>query len=219
MSVSGDKVMDADIGTEWTTQSFSLPQKLASPGVVFVTVEQERAVQTPLPVGQTGHTLPYEVSIESAGYLVGNRASVRIEDKTTAFEERGLTLVMLDEQAPKMRRIRHYDTFADPAAPTRLKTDVDQLPANTVVALVAMDDASVQWRAEHDTILRQLGGSASLVGRYRASYALIGIKGARPGQAPEAIDSRAAVTLSVGRPPTNQTRGVAYGRVTLVARP
>jgi hypothetical protein len=126
--------------------------------------------------------------------------------------------VVLDEQAPKARATRSFDTFADPAAPQLLQQAIDELPANTVVALVAKDDASVQWRSAHDAIIRQLGGTASLVGRYRASYALIGVKGARPGQALEALSDGAAVSLAVGRSPADQVRGVAYGTVTLVAK-
>ncbi len=218
MRVSGRTVLDADIGLDWTRRPFSLPRELVGSGVVFVTVEQEMPAAGPLPVGQTGRSLPYEVWIESAGFFAGNRASLRLDDRTTAIRDRGLTLVVLDEQAPKARATRSFDTFADPAAPQLLQQAIDELPANTVVALVAKDDASVQWRSAHDAIIRQLGGTASLVGRYRASYALIGVKGARPGQALEALSDGAAVSLAVGRSPADQVRGVAYGTVTLVAK-
>lgn len=218
MRVGGRTVLDTDVGLDWTSRPFSLPRDLVSVGVVFVTVEQDLPVSGAWAVGQTGRSLPYEVSIESAGFSAGNRASLRIDDRTTTITERGLTLVLLDERAAKVRAMYGFDTFADPAAPLRLKKAVDELPANTVVALLAKDEASSQWRAEHDAILRQLGGTASLVHHYRSSYALIGVKGARPGQALEALSDSASVSVSVGRSPADQVRGVAYGTVTLIAK-
>jgi hypothetical protein len=218
MRVGGHTILDADIGSDWTTRPFALPRELVSAGVVFVNVEQELPAVAPVPVGQTGRFLRYQVSVESAGYLVGNRASIRLADQATPITERGLTLVVLDQRAPKARATSSFDTFADPAAPQRLKEAVDKLPADTVVVLLAKDDAASQWRQAHDGIIRQLGGQASLVGHYRASYALIGSKGAAPGQAMEALSDSAAVSLAVGRSPADQARGVAYGTVTLVAK-
>jgi hypothetical protein len=218
MRVGGRTVLDADVGSDWTRLPFSLPRELVSSGVVFVTVEQEMPAMSPLPVGQTGRFLPYEVWIESAGFLAGNRASLRLDDRTTAIRERGLTLVVLDDRAPKARATYSFDTFADPAAPQLFRQAIDELPVNTVVALLAKDEASSQWREEHDAAIRQLGGTARLAGHYRASYALIGAKGAHPGQALEALSDSAAVSLAVGRSPADQVRGVAYGTVTLVAK-
>jgi hypothetical protein len=156
--------------------------------------------------------------VESAGFPAGNRASFRIEDRITEIRERGLTLVVLDERAPRARATRSFDTFRDPSAPQLLNQTVDELPTGTIVALLAKDEASAQWRQADDSAIRQLGGTASLVGRYRASYALIGAKGARPGQALEALRDSEAVSLGLGRSPAEQVRGVAYGKVTLVAK-
>jgi hypothetical protein len=218
MRVNGRAVLVADIGSDWTVYSFTLPEELVSAGVVFVTVEQDLPAPGSFPVGQTGHSLPYEVWVESAGYLFGNRASLRLDDRTTSFSGRGLTLVVLDEQAPKVRATYGFDTFADPAAPQLLKDAIDKLPVGTVVALLAKDEASSQWRPEHDAIIRQLGGNASLAGHYRASYALLGVKGALPGQAQEALNGNGAVSLAVGVSAPDQVRGVAYGTVTLSAK-
>jgi len=218
MQVGGHTVLNAELGSDWTSLPFTLPRGLVSAGVVFVTVEQEIPATVPLPVGETGRSLPYELWVESAGFPAGNRASFRIEDRITEIRDRGLTLVVLDEHAPKARTTRSFDTFRDPSAPQLLNQTVDELPTGTIVALLAKDEASAQWRQADDSAIRQLGGTASLVGRYRASYALIGAKGARPGQALEALRDSEAVSLGLGRSPAEQVRGVAYGKVTLVAK-
>jgi hypothetical protein len=121
----------------------------------------------------------------------------------------------LDERRPTVRSLRSFDTCGNPAATQLLKEAVDALPARTVVVLVAKDEASSKWQPADDAIIRQLGGKTSLVGSYRASYALIGVKGAQPGQALEALNDKAEVTLLVGKPPGSQDQSVAYSTATL----
>jgi hypothetical protein len=117
-----------------------------------------------------------------------------------------------------LRYLGVFDTYGDAAAATRLARRIDALPKGSVVLLAAKDEASKRWNKAADDAIRALGGRESLRGRYRWSYALIGVKGARPGQAVEAVANR-RVAVHVGRPPELRTSGVACATLLLARQP
>ena len=66
-----------------------------------------------------------------------------------------------------------------------------------------------------DAALAQLGAKQTLLKRYRWSYALIGVKGAKPGQAIERAAANQAVAVSIGRNLKDRNYGIAYSALTL----
>jgi hypothetical protein len=92
-----------------------------------------------------------------------------------------------------------FDTFGAPDAAARLAAWVAGLPRGTIVAGAARDDASGRLTGEAVGALATLGVAGDLRGRFRQSHAFIGVKGASPGTAVEALGAR-AVSIAVGLP-------------------
>jgi hypothetical protein len=216
MSIRGARVFDERIRAGWASYPLHIPRTLLGTGVNYVDL---RVTQAPGDsegnVGFAGEdavpALPYEVRLESAGLLVGNRASVTIEGRTTEVAGRGITLFVLSPSLPQSRLLGTYDAFADPFQMQALQVAVAALPDGTVVAAVVKDDVSTHWDTTGDHVLRTLGGTSSLIDHFRASYALLGIKGARPGSALEDLRGEAPAQVVCGPRP----RGLVFGRTTL----
>ena len=92
-----------------------------------------------------------------------------------------------------------FDTLGDPAASRQLATWVQSLPDGTIVAGAVKDEASGQLGAEAVQALATLGVGGDLRGHYRESHAFVGVKGALPGSAIEALGPR-LLELRVGEP-------------------
>jgi hypothetical protein len=214
MRVRGETVFDKRLAVGWAEHAFTVPHRLLSVGLVYVQVEQEQP-RHPWPIGATGVSLPYEVAAESAGYPAGNRAAIHIDGEATEARDRGVTLFTFDRQRPRARKVGSYDTFRSPEDTSRFVRDVAALPPGTVTAVVVKDEASIRWSPAADEALKSLGAATSLMGRYRASYAMIGLKGARSGQAVEQLSAGTPANVSVGRSAPEQRGGIAWGQVVL----
>lgn len=204
----------------WTELPVEIPRVAVTAGINYVEIEQSAPAPGPWPIGTTGVHLPWEFSADSAGYHAGNRASVTVVgDDPLEAPDRGVTAFRLDGRRPGAARLGSYDTFGDDGAAAALKRTIDGLQPGTIVAVVARDDASRRWNAQGDEALRALGGKETLMGRYRASYALIGVKGAAPGQAMETWSPAGPAHIDVGRVAAERKRGTAWGAVTLTEAP
>ncbi|MGC8826959.1 MAG: interleukin-like EMT inducer domain-containing protein, partial [Anaerolineae bacterium] len=80
------------------------------------------------------------------------------------------------------------------------------VPAGAVVAAAVMDEASMDLSEPAAQALGSIGLAGSVRGRFRWSHAAVGVKGAPPGSAVEALSETwpAAVTIGEGftRPQT-----------------
>ena len=74
-----------------------------------------------------------------------------------------------------------------------------RLAAGTIVLGAVKDEASMSLRADAVEALATLGVRGDLRGHYRESHAFIGVKGAPPGSALEALGPQ-AVEIRVGEP-------------------
>jgi hypothetical protein len=83
---------------------------------------------------------------------------------------------------------------------------VAALPAGTIVAGAVKDDASGRLDGPAIRALRTLGVLGDLRGRFRASHAFVGLKGALPGSALEGLGPR-HVTLAVGETRPEEFQG------------
>ncbi|HEY6415442.1 MAG TPA: interleukin-like EMT inducer domain-containing protein, partial [Acidimicrobiales bacterium] len=148
-------------------------------------------------IGRTGRRSPADLRVRSGGQPWGNRASIEVNGVEHARNQRGYNLVAL-EPAGRVLDARVFDTFADATASARLATWVAGLPPGTIVAGAVKDEASGWLEATAVGGLEALGVAGDLRGRYRESHAFVGVKGAPPGSALEALGPR-RVELEVGR--------------------
>jgi hypothetical protein len=191
-----------------TTLSATLsgPLRQAEPNVIALELEYRRSAAALGPahrLGATGVTVPVDAVVRSGGQPYGDTASIRVGMGEVAPNRRGYNLVAL-EPSGAIRGRASFDTFEDPMASGALATWVRALAAGTIVLGAVKDEASEQLDAEAVGALATLGVRGDLRGRRRESHAFIGVKGAPPGSALEALGPR-LVEVQVGE------AGAAFG--------
>ncbi|HEX2501572.1 MAG TPA: interleukin-like EMT inducer domain-containing protein [Methylomirabilota bacterium] len=174
------------------------PFRRAAPNMIRLTYGYDRIGPTGdrHAIGTTGVRSPVDLVVVSAGQPHGDAASVRINAVEHAGNRRGYNLVALDPAGRLLDRAA-FDTFLEPDAAGRLARWIDELPAGTIVAGAAKDDASGRLDGTAHEALRTLGVVGDLRGRFRDSHAFVGVKGAPPGSALEGLGPR-RVALAVG---------------------
>jgi hypothetical protein len=148
-------------------------------------------------IGATGRVSPGDLEVESRGQPHGSRASIRYNGVELARDRRGYNLVALDSGGQVLDAAL-FDTFARADAAPRLQAWVEALPAGVIVAGAVRDEGSGQLTEGAVRALGTLGVAGDLRGRYREAHAFVGVKGAAPGTALEALGPR-PIELVVGR--------------------
>jgi hypothetical protein len=177
------------------------PLLQAKPNVIAFEFEYHRrpvALGPAHRLGAAGVTVPVDAVVRSGGQPYGDTASIRVGIGELAPNRRGYNLVALD-RAGAIQDPVSFDTFATPRASAELAAWVQALPAGTIVLGAVKDEASRLLGEDAVAALATLGVHGDLRGRYRESHAFIGVKGARPGTALEALGPR-PVEVRVGEP-------------------
>jgi hypothetical protein len=149
-------------------------------------------------IGTTGGWSPVDLRVRSGGQPWGDRASIEVNGVEWAAGGRGYNLVAI-EPSGDVREAAVFDTFFEPEAPARLGGWIAALPAGTIVAGAVKDEASGRLSDAAVLALGALGITGDLRGHFRESHAFVGVKGAAPGSAVEALGPR-PVELMVGQP-------------------
>jgi hypothetical protein len=187
-------------GPQRATLALAPPFHRAAPNEIVLRHAYQRppgALDAAYEIGRTGRRSPADIQVRSGGQPWGNRASIEVNGVEHARNQRGYNLVAL-EPAGRVLDARVFDTFAEAAASTRLARWVAGLPPGTIVAGAVKDEGSGWLDATAVGGLAALGVAGDLRGRYRESHAFVGVKGAPPASAVEALGPR-RVDLEVGR--------------------
>ncbi len=202
---------------EWTSIQFPIPRRLTHHGIVRMDIEASHPKRHH-PVGKTGVDASLEITVKSQGFSVGNQAIFIQGNETVYHHRRGLVTYRCTVDA--CRFVTTYDTYRSHAEADRFVRFVERLPRGAIVALAVADEASRRWTDEADRALRSLGAPAdfSMKGRWRHSFAFVGVKGAAPGTAMLNVRPRSTAELTVGRSPGLRFEGVAVGRLQLRRR-
>ncbi|HEY6877166.1 MAG TPA: interleukin-like EMT inducer domain-containing protein [Polyangiales bacterium] len=206
LSMDGQTLLDTDVDTHMRTYEFDIPKARVITGNNFVRVKQTFPPSETHEIGQTGVKLAHDVSARSAGWAVGMIGSVAVDGVSKTAGAHGVTMFHLDGSDTH----ENFDTLSEPTAARRFAEAVDALAPGQIVAVVAVDEASSLWNEQADAALRALGGMRSLRKAFRASYALIGVKGAKPGTAIESFSMTHAVHATLGRPYAKAIRGTIW---------
>ena len=202
---------------ERVTVALSPPFHRAAPNVIVLRHAYLRppgALDEGYAIGRTGRRSSADLRVRSGGQPWGNRASIEVNSVERAGNRRGYNLLALDA-AGRVLGAEVFDTFADPGEPARLAAWVKGLPPGTIVAGAVRDEASAWLDAAAVGGLATLGVAGDLRGRFRESHAFIGVKGAPPGSALEALGPR-LLDLEVGRAVVGS--GFVLTEFTLAAR-
>jgi hypothetical protein len=150
-------------------------------------------------IGRTATFAPVDLVVESAGKFQGDRVSVQVNgEEVIPVPRRGYSIVALDARSGQIVAAGSFDTFRSERESRRMAQLVDGLAPGTIVVAAVKHDGGGQLTREGVQALRSVGGHEDLRETLWLSHALIGVKGADPGQAVEAAGSR-PLRLAVGR--------------------
>lgn len=168
-------------------------------------IPASRAIRQPASgvwrVGETDAALPAErwIVVRSAGEEVGDFAQIFVDGRNVARDERGYNLVALDAQGTVLDSAV-FDTSGDERAAAELVAWIDRWPTGAVILGAVNDEASLKLSGEAVEALRSLGVAMDLRNHFRWSHAFIGVKGAAPGAALEAVSLIRPATVALGAP-------------------
>jgi hypothetical protein len=139
-------------------------------------------------IGGTGIHAPADLVVVSAGKEHGREALILVNGTDVSPNLRGYNVVVVDPRSGAVAAREVFDTFAARAASARLAEFVHRIPAGAIVVAAIKDDGIGQLGDDAVQALRSVGGQADprAVGLFGA-HLLIGVKGAPPGSAVEAL--------------------------------
>lgn len=181
--------------------SFALPAERLRAGMNRLRFKRaSEAGAGDLPVGRTGVSTPARLRVRSQGLAAGNSASIMLEERDLAPDTRGYNLAVIHPRDGRLLQVAAFDLVADAGAKqaARLVQLVQGVPDGMIVCVAVKDDGAMNLTDGVVQALRGLGAGEDLRGKTRASYALIGVKGAKPGTAMERLVSGQAATLELG---------------------
>jgi hypothetical protein len=200
VSLNGDPIDRLPLNAEATRDiALPWPSLRVAPNVIELVHRYRRpasARDERYKIGMTGVLSPGDLRVSSAGQPYGSMSSILFNGAELSRSLRGYNVVALDP-AGHVIGVARFDTFATGVDSDRLEAWLSALSPGTIVAGAVHDEASVHLTRGAVAALATLGVVGDLRGRYRESHAFVGVRGARPGTALEAIGP-ARVRLDVG---------------------
>ena len=169
-------------------------------------------------IGTTGVESPVSLAVASAGQEVGDLAEIYVEGRDVSPGGRGYNLAVIDPASGSVEATANFDTHLDEGASAALAAFVTQVPPGRIVAVAAADEASRLLGADAVEALRGLGAAGDLRDRFRWGHAFIGVQGAAPGTALEALDWKRPVRVVAGEGATEPYLAAAFGPLTFATR-
>jgi hypothetical protein len=168
-------------------------------------------------IGTTGVESPVSIVVTSAGQEVGDLAEIHVQGRDVSPDGRGYNLAVIDPTNGSVEATASLDTHLDEGASAALAAFLAQVPAGHIVAVAAADEASRLLGTDAVEALRGLGAGGDLRDRFRWGHAFVGVQGAAPGTAAEAMDWKRPVRVVVGEGATEPYLAAAFGPLTFTA--
>ena len=138
-----------------------------------------------------------------------------MDGEAVAANQRGYNVVVIHPQTGTVEQSAAFDTHLDPEASQALVDFLAGVPQGRIVAVAAADEASRLLDASAVQALSEIGAAEDLRGKTRWGHAILGVKGASPGTALEALDWMRPVTVVAGDGVTEPDLAAAFGTITL----
>jgi len=191
MWAAGRRWWTVDLNAGWGEYEISLPDGGVQPGLN--SLQLRFSDMFPLadlggsPGEIAGQASVSSIVVQSAGLETGGNelAHVFVDGEDLSPNQRGYNLVALSPTGEYLLS-EAFDTHMDPLASQDLARAISGLPEGSVVALAVADEASLNLTEEAVAALSSVGAVGDLRERFRWNHAIIGMKGASPGQALEA---------------------------------
>ena len=149
-------------------------------------------------IGETGVSAPVNILVKSAGEEVGDFGHIYVDGRNLSPDERGYNIVMLDPLTGIVEGTGHFDTFATEEESGRLADFIATIPEGKIVAVAVEDEASLHLTEGAVQALGSIGATGDLRDMFRWEHAVVGVKGAAPGEALEEIGFLRPVSVGVG---------------------
>ena len=215
--VAGEVALDGG----WQTFRLVVPAGTVPAGLAEVWLRFESlypahlASLSPRQIGLTGVESPVNLVVQSAGQEVGDFGQVYVDGEAVAANQRGYNVVVIHPQTGTVEQSTAFDTHLDPEASQALVDFLAGVPQGRIVAVAAADEASRLLDASAVQALSEIGAAQDLRGKTRWGHAILGVKGASPGTALEALDWMRPVTVVAGDGVTEPDLAAAFGTITL----
>ncbi len=138
-------------------------------------------------IGATGVYPPVDIAVRSAGFFIGNYAQIRVDGREVSPNKRSVNIAVIHPETGRVVETAAFDTTGTEIESSKFARFVERIPAGYIVAVAGQDDVSRKLTPSAVAAFKSLGSALDLRRHYRLSYALIGVKGARPGQALERV--------------------------------
>ncbi len=221
--LNGKAVTSLELQEGWRDYEVPLPSALLREGLNELQFRFRRLFPTDeildgeYAVGDTGVTSPVNILVKSAGEEVGDFGHIYVDGRNVSPDERGYNVVVLDPVTGAVEATGHFDTFASEEESAGLAGFIAAIPEGKIVAVAVEDEASLRLTEDAVQALRTIGAESDLRGMFRWGHAIIGVKGAEPGQALEATELIRPVSVCVGQCFTEPSVAAAVDEVRFVA--
>lgn len=141
-------------------------------------------------IGKTGLRPPVDIVVQSAGCEVGDYAHIFVDGVDVSLNKRGYNLAVVNEKSGEVEKVGNFDTRLEPGGESeahKLAEFIKDIPPGKIVLAAIKDEGSKYLTEEAQNALRSIGSALypQRRGFRRFSHALIGVKGAKPGEADE----------------------------------
>jgi hypothetical protein len=207
----------------WMEYDVTLPAGAVQQGLNKVTLRfdtlfpPEQVDLSPRSIGKTGTESPVNLVTESAGQEVGDFGMIYVNGQNISPNLRGYNVAVLHPTSGEVEHTVAFDTHLDPDGSQALAAFLTGVPPGRIIVVVAADEASRLLGPDAVEALRGIGATGDLRDRYRWGHAIIGVKGAEPGTALEAMDWMRPVTLVVGEGATEPSLAVGFSEITFAS--
>ncbi len=164
-------------------------------------------------IGTTGISSPVNILVKSAGEEVGDFGHIYVDGVNVSQDERGYNMVVLDPVSGQVEETGHFDTFLHQDESRLMADFIARIPEGKIVAVAVEDEASLNLTEEAVQALRSIGAGEDLRGMFRWGHAIIGVKGAAPGQALETTGVLRPELVRVGQAFTEPASAAAFDQV------
>jgi hypothetical protein len=167
-------------------------------------------------IGGTATISPVGITVESASQEVGDLGHIYVDGRNVSPEGRGYNLAVIDPQTGTVEATAGFDTHLDEGASQAMADLMASIPEGRIVAVAAKDEASRLLGEEAVQALHTIGAEGDLRGKFRWGQAIIGVKGAQPGQAVEDLAALRPAVVYVGEGTTEPHLAAAFSLVRFV---
>jgi hypothetical protein len=225
IEVNGETVQPIAMSPGWSDYQVTLPSGANHEGLNEVWLHFETlypASQVYLSsraIGETGVESPVNLVVHSAGQEVGNFGHIYLDGQDVSPNQRGYNVAVLHPQTGDVVQTAAFDVHEDIKASQALAIFLGNVPAGYLVAVAVADEASRLLGQEAVDSLKGIGATGDLRDRFRWGHAIIGVQGASPGTALEAIDWMRPVSLVAGEGATEPGLAAAFATIGFTPRP